>query len=166
MAGRRCRSQCNPHNLFDRARQHAETMMQKPPQNVAACRAAGHDQGPRTSKVRSTQGSPIYADHIPAKSSFVVTTIETAGGIIAGKTNTPEFGAGANTFNPVLARHEPWNIAFGRGVIGRFSRGLGDRHGMAGAWPDLGGSLRNPASFGIVGMRPSPGRQRATIQSF
>lgn len=159
-----------PTTCFDRARQHAETMMQKPPQErglLAGLPVMIKDLSD-VEGVRSTQGSPIYADHIPAESSFVVTTIEAAGGIIAGKTNTPEFGAGANTFNPVFgATRNPWNTSLSAaGSSGGSAVALATGAAWLAHGSDLGGSLRNPASFnGIVGMRPSPGRVASGPQS-
>ena len=93
-----------PTTAFDRARKHAEALMQKPLDErgiLAGLPVVIKDLTP-VEGVRSTLGSPIYADHIPDQSGFVVTTLEAAGGVIAAKSNTPEFGAGANTFNTVF----------------------------------------------------------------
>jgi amidase len=111
--------------------------------------------------VRSTQGSPIYADHVPETSDHVVERIEERGGIVYAKSNTPEFGAGASTFNEVFGRtRNPWNLT--RSVAGS-SGGSAAALVSGQAWlahgSDMGGSLRNPASFcGCVGFRPSPNR--------
>ena len=60
--------------------------------------------------VRSTRGSPIFADYVPEKSDLLVTNLEARGGIVLAKSNTPEFGAGANTFNEVFGKtRNPWN---------------------------------------------------------
>jgi amidase len=114
-----------------------------------------------TKGVRTTFGSPIFADHIPDADDHVVQRIEASGGAIYAKSNTPEFGAGAQTFNAVFGiTRNPWNTALTpAGSSGGAAVAL--RTGMA--WlahgSDLGGSLRNPASFcGIVGLRPSVGR--------
>lgn len=111
--------------------------------------------------VRTTWGSPIFPDHVPDASDHVVERMEASGGIVYAKSNTPEFGAGAQTFNAVFgATRNPWNTALTpAGSSGGAAVAL--KTGMA--WlahgSDLGGSLRNPASFcGIVGMRPSVGR--------
>src|SRR5690606_34265373 len=110
--------------------------------------------------VRSTYGSPIYADHVPEKSDHVVERVEERGGVVYAKSNTPEFGAGASTFNEVFGRtHNPWNLT--RSVAGS-SGGSAAALVSGQAWlahgSDMGGSLRNPASFcGCVGLRPSPG---------
>src|SRR5262249_50443832 len=111
--------------------------------------------------VRTTYGSPIFADHVPLKSDIAVDTIEAHGGIVYAKSNTPEFGAGANTFNEVFGPTlNPWNL--GRSAAGS-SGGSAVALATGMAWlahgSDMGGSLRNPASFcGVVGMRPSIGR--------
>src|SRR6202042_1125468 len=111
--------------------------------------------------VKTTQGSPIYKDTIPAHSDIVVERLEQNGGVVYAKSNTPEFGAGAHTFNEVFgATRNPWNPA--RSASGS-SGGSAVALATGTAWlahgTDMGGSLRNPASFcGIVGMRPSFGR--------
>src|SRR6266567_226014 len=111
--------------------------------------------------VRSTRGSPIYADHVPERSDILVEHLEANGGIIYAMSNTPEFGAGANTFNEVFgATLNPWNTT--RSAAGS-SGGAAVALATGMAWvahgSDMGGSLRNPASFnGVVGFRPSIGR--------
>ncbi|MQX35378.1 amidase [Roseospira navarrensis] len=111
--------------------------------------------------VRSTQGSPLFADHVPDRSDLSVETLERRGAIVLGKTNTPEFGAGANTFNPVFgATRNPHDT---RLTCGGSSGGAAVALATGMAWlatgSDMGGSLRIPAAFcGVVGLRPSPGR--------
>src|ERR1700754_1319819 len=111
--------------------------------------------------VLTTQGSPIYKDNIPARSDLLVEHLENNGGVIYAKSNTPEFGAGANTFNEVFgATRNPWDTS--RSAAGS-SGGAAVALATGMAWlahgSDMGGSLRSPASFcGIVGMRPSIGR--------
>jgi amidase len=111
--------------------------------------------------VRSTKGSRIYANHIPERSDYLVTNIEANGGMIIAKSNTPEFGAGANTFNEVFGKtRNPWDTSK---TCGGSSGGSAVALATGEVWlatgSDLGGSLRIPASFcSIVGMRPSPGR--------
>jgi amidase len=152
-----------PILCFDRARTHAKTLMQKP---------AG-ERGPlagmpipikdltSVAGVRTTLGSPIYKDNVPASSDILVELIENNGGIIYAKSNTPEFGAGAHTFNEVFgATRNPWDLS--RSASGS-SGGAAVALATGMAWlahgTDMGGSLRNPASFcGVVGMRPSIGR--------
>ncbi|MDP6690117.1 MAG: amidase family protein [Alphaproteobacteria bacterium] len=111
--------------------------------------------------VRCTQGSPIYADHISTESDLEVITLEANGAIVIGKSNTPEFGAGANTFNEVFgATRNPWDT---RMNCGGSSGGAAVNLATGQVWlatgSDLGGSLRIPGAFNsIVGFRPSPGR--------
>jgi amidase len=118
--------------------------------------------------VRSTQGSPIFADRIAQTSDILVEHLERHGAIVYAMSNTPEFGAGANTFNEVFGRTlNPWNTS--RAAAGS-SGGSAVALATGMAWiahgSDLGGSLRNPASFcGVVGLRPSPGRVAASVYS-
>ncbi len=110
--------------------------------------------------VRTTYGSSVFADHVPASSDIVVERIERMGGIILGKTNTPEFGAGSQTFNAVFgATRNPWDPSK---TVGGSSGGAAAALATGAAWlatgSDLGGSLRNPASFcSVTGLRCSSG---------
>jgi amidase len=111
--------------------------------------------------VRSTQGSPIYADHVPTRSDVLVERLEGRGAIVIAKSNTPEFGAGASTFNPVFGKtRNPWNTAKSvAGSSGGAAAALASGQVWLAQGSDLGGSLRTPASFcGVVGLRPCPGR--------
>ena len=113
------------------------------------------------SGVRTTFGSVAYRDHIPEVSDLLVERIEAAGGIVYAKSNTPEFGAGANTFNDVFGfTRNPWNTALSAaGSSGGSAVALATGMAWLATGSDLGGSLRNPASFcSIVGLRPSQGR--------
>jgi amidase len=114
-----------------------------------------------TKGIRTTSGSPIYANHVPDHSALIVERIQRAGAITIGKTNVPEFGAGSQTFNPVFgATLNPYDT----------SKTCGGSSGGAavalacGMIPiadgsDMGGSLRNPAGYcNVVGLRPAPGR--------
>jgi amidase len=114
-----------------------------------------------TKGIRTTFGSPIYKDFVPEADTIVVERLKKAGAISIGKTNVPEFGAGSQTFNPVFgASRNPYDLSKTPG---------GSSGGAAAALAcglipiadgsDLGGSLRNPASFcNVAGLRPSPGR--------
>lgn len=114
-----------------------------------------------TKGIRTTLGSPIFADFVPDQDEIIVERMRQAGAITIGKTNAPEFGAGSQTYNEVFgATLNPYDL----------SKTCGGSSGGAavslacGMLPladgsDLGGSLRNPASFcNVVGLRPSPGR--------
>lgn len=111
--------------------------------------------------VKCTYGSPIFADYVPDFSDIPVVNLEQHGGITIGKTNTPEFGAGANTFNAVFGiTRNPWDISKScAGSSGGSAVALATGQCWLASGSDLGGSLRTPASFcGVVGLRPSPGR--------
>ena len=111
--------------------------------------------------MRTTYGSPLFADHVPGYSALCVDRILHAGAIRLGKTNVPEFGAGSHTFNPVFGpTRNPYDLSRSAGG----SSGGAAAALAAGLQPladggDMGGSLRNPASFcNVVGFRPTPGR--------
>jgi amidase len=110
--------------------------------------------------VRTTYGSPLFADHVPEHDATVVERLRAAGAVVVGKTNTPEFAAGGNTFNPVFGRtRNPWNPERSAGgSTGGGAAGLASGMFALAQGTDLGGSLRIPASFcGVVGLRPSVG---------
>ena len=110
--------------------------------------------------VRTTYGSKIFADHVPAHSDYTVQRLESNAAIVIAKSNTPEFGAGGVTFNDVFgATANPWNT---RKTSGGSSGGSAAAVAAGQVWgafgSDFGGSLRIPASFcGTVGLRPTPG---------
>jgi amidase len=111
--------------------------------------------------VRTTYGSPIYADHVPERSDLMVERLEQRGGVVLAKSNTPEFGAGANTFNEVFGEtRNPWRRSRTcGGSSGGSAAALASGQVWLATGSDLGGSLRTPAGFcGVVGVRPSPGR--------
>jgi Asp-tRNAAsn/Glu-tRNAGln amidotransferase A subunit and related amidases len=114
-----------------------------------------------TAGIRTTYGSRVYADHVPERDALIVRRMRAAGAITIGKTNTPEFGTGSHTVNEVFgATRNPYDP----------SRSAGGSSGGAAAalatgmvpladGTDVGGSLRNPASFcNVFGLRPTPGR--------
>ena len=110
--------------------------------------------------LRTTFGSTPYADFAPNEDALVVQRLKAAGAIIIGKTNTPEFATGGNTFNEVFGRTcNPWNTGLSAGgSTGGGAAGLATGMFALAEGTDLGGSLRIPASFcGMVGLRPSPG---------
>ncbi len=113
-----------------------------------------------TKGIRTTWGSKIYEDHVPAEDALIVERLRAAGAVVVGKTNTPEFGAGANTRNAVFGTtRNPWNLALTcGGSTGGGAVALATGMGPLAQGSDLGGSLRIPAAFcGVVGLRPSPG---------
>ncbi|HYK82293.1 MAG TPA: amidase family protein [Gemmatimonadales bacterium] len=110
--------------------------------------------------LRTTFGSPVYRDHVPAEDALVVRRLRAADALILGKTNCPEFAAGGNTFNEVFGRtRNPWNPARSAGgSTGGGAAALATGMIALAEGTDLGGSLRIPASFcGVVGLRPSIG---------
>ncbi|HVR28558.1 MAG TPA: amidase family protein [Thermoanaerobaculia bacterium] len=150
--------------LEPRARQEARAL--------DARRARGEELGPLhglpvgikdvtpVAGLRTTYGSPLYADHVPEEDAEVVRRLRAAGAVVIGKTNTPEFATGANTFNEVFGRtRNPWNLERSAGgSTGGGAAALATGMIALAEGTDLGGSLRIPAAFcGVVGMRPSPG---------
>jgi amidase len=110
--------------------------------------------------LRTTFGSPLYADYVPESDALVVQRLREAGAIILGKTNCPEFAAGGNTFNEVFGRtRNPWDTSKSAGgSTGGGAAALATGMIALAEGTDLGGSLRIPASFcGVVGLRPSVG---------
>ena len=111
--------------------------------------------------VRTTFGTTGLADFIPEASDPLVELLEARGGVVLGKTNTPEMGAGGNTFNDVFGpTYNAWNTDLNAGGS---SGGAAVALATGSFWlahgSDHGGSLRTPAAYnGIVGLRPSPGR--------
>jgi amidase len=156
-----------PTLCLDRARDHAKRLM------AGERRETGNEPGwlaglPIAIKdladvagVRTTYGSPIFRDHVPTTSHPLVERLERKGGIVIAKSNTPEFGAGGNTFNEVFGRTlNPWNTALTcGGSTGGGAVALATGEIWLAQGSDHGGSLRGPATLcSVVGIRPSPGR--------
>ncbi len=120
-----------------------------------------HKDSVDTAGIRTTSGSPIYVERVPDENALIVDRLQQAGAVSIGKTNIPEFGAGSQTFNPVFgATRNPYDLSK---TVGGSSGGAAAAL-VSGMVPiadgsDVGGSLRNPASFcNVVGLRPPPGR--------
>ena len=152
-----------PILCFDRARDHARRLMRVPATSrgaLAGLPVAIKDPTD-VAGVLTTRGSPIFRNHVPAQSDLLVSRLEDKGAIVYAKSNTAEFGAGANTFNELFgATRNPYDLS--RSAAGS-SGGSAVALATGMAWlahgTDMAGSLRNPASFcGVVGMRPSIGR--------
>jgi amidase len=114
-----------------------------------------------TKGIRTTYGSPIFAEYVPDFDALIVERLHAAGAITIGKTNTPEFGAGSQTFNAVFGvtrnPYDPSKTCGGSSGGAAVALACGMVPLADGS--DLGGSLRNPASFcNVVGFRTSPGR--------
>jgi len=113
-----------------------------------------------TAGIRTTRGSLFYRDHIPDRDGLIVTRIRAAGAITCGKTNTPELGAGSQTFNRVFGAtrnpYDPTKTCGGSSGGAAVALACGMLPIADGS--DTGGSLRNPAAFcNVVGFRTSPG---------
>jgi amidase len=114
-----------------------------------------------TRGIRTTYGSPLYENYIPAEDDIVVERMKCAGAITIGKTNTPEFGAGSQTFNKIFGTtRNPYDLTKTcGGSSGGSAVALACGFAPIASGTDVGGSLRNPAAFcNVVGFRPSPGR--------
>ncbi|MDB5630775.1 MAG: amidase [Tardiphaga sp.] len=152
-----------PTLCFDRARDAARELMKKPlgQRGLLAGLPVPIKDLTAVAGVLTTQGSPIYKDSIPTTSDITVTTLEDSGAVVYAKSNTPEFGAGANTFNEVFGPTlNPWDLSkSAAGSSGGAAAALASGTAWLAQGSDMGGSLRSPASFcGIVGLRPSIGR--------
>jgi amidase len=120
-----------------------------------------HKDLTETAGIRTTFGSPIFADFVPDRDSLVVERLKRAGAITVGKTNVPEWGAGSNCVNPVFGAtrnpHDP--VRTSGGSSGGAAAALACGMVALADGSDMGGSLRIPASFcNVVGLRPAPGR--------
>jgi amidase len=114
-----------------------------------------------TAGIRTTFGSPIFADFVPDQDALIVERLRRAGAITIGKTNTPEFGAGSQTFNPVFGpTRNPYDLTKTcGGSSGGAAVALACGLQPIADGSDLGGSLRNPGNYcNVVGFRPSTGR--------
>jgi amidase len=152
-----------PILCFDRAREHAKALMQKPAgeRGLLAGLPVPIKDLTDVAGVLNTQGSPIFKDNVPTRSDIMVEHLESSGAVVYAKSNTPEFGAGANTFNEVFgATLNPWDMSkSAAGSSGGAAVALATGTAWLAQGSDMAGSLRSPASFcGIVGMRPSIGR--------
>ncbi len=114
-----------------------------------------------TRGLRTTLGSPLFADTVPTYDQLIVERVRAAGAIIIGKTNTPEFGLGSNTYNPVfgITRNAYDRSRSAGGSSGGAAVGLALRMLPLADGSDYAGSLRNPAGWNnVFGFRPSQGR--------
>ncbi len=148
-----------PTLCVERAKSAAPEASSKP--NILAGLPIGIKDLSNVKDVRTTYGTLGHTDYIPEISDPIVTRLEERGGVVMGKTNTPEFGAGANTFNAVFGpTRNPWNTSRNAaGSSGGAAASLATGEFWLSHGSDHAGSLRTPAAFcGIVGLRPTPGR--------
>ena len=152
-----------PTRCFERARAHADRLVAMPPSErglLAGLSVPIKDLTP-VAGVRTTYGSRLRENFVPDWSDVIVETLEANGAVVCAKSNTPEFGAGGNTFNDVFGiTRNPHDL---RLTAGGSSGGAAAALATGMAWlahgSDLAGSLRTPASFcGVTSLRPSPGR--------
>jgi amidase len=138
-----------------------EAIMRRDPIGVLHGLPIAHKDLVDTAGIRTTLGSPFYRDNVPTQDAQLVTRIRAAGAITIGKTNTPEFGAGSQTFNNVFgATRNPYDLTKTcGGSSGGAAAAVAARMLPIADGSDTGGSLRNPPAFcNVVGLRPSPGR--------
>jgi len=120
-----------------------------------------HKDLANTAGIRTTFGSPIFADFVPDQNDLIIQRLIDAGAVTIGKTNVPEFGAGSQTFNPVFGvTRNPYDLSCTcGGSSGGAAVALACGMIPIADGSDMGGSLRNPANFcNVVGFRTSPGR--------
>ena len=148
--------------VYERARRQADELDANPSaQGPLAGLPVAHKDLVATRGVRTTYGSPLYAEHVPTEDDLVARRMRRAGAVLLGKTNTPEFGAGSQTFNRLFgATRNPYDLSKTcGGSSGGAAAALAARMLPIADGSDTGGSLRNPAAFcNVVGFRPSPGR--------
>jgi amidase len=146
---------------LDAARKADEMQAHREPLGRLHGLPVAHKDLLETRGIRTTFGSLLYKDNVPAVDDIVVARMRSAGAIIVGKTNTPEFGSGSQTFNKVFgATHNPYDLTKTcGGSSGGAAVSLACGLVPVASGSDTGGSLRNPAAFcNVVGFRPSPGR--------
>jgi amidase len=138
-----------------------EAMARRGPLGVLHGLPVAHKDLVDTAGIRTTRGSLFYQDNIPTRDALIVTRMREAGAITVGKTNTPEFGAGSQTFNAVFgATRNPYDLTLTcGGSSGGAAAAVAARMLPIADGSDTGGSLRNPPAFcNVVGLRPAPGR--------
>ena len=137
-----------------------QRIMRKAPLGLLEGLPVAHKDLTVTKGIRTTFGSPLFADFIPDQDALIVERLRQSGAVTVGKTNTPEFGAGSQTFNKVFgATRNPYDLEKTcGGSSGGAAAALASGLVPLADGSDLGGSLRNPASFcNVVGLRPSTG---------
>src|SRR5580700_3408631 len=144
----------------DAARAAESAVMRNEPLGALPGRPVAIKDITPTAGIRTTYGSPLYKENIPAEDAEVVRRLKEAGAIVVGKTNTPEFACGAYTHNVVFgATRNPWNPKLSpAGSSGGSAVAVATGMVPIAQATDFGGSIRVPAAFcGIVGIRPTPG---------
>ncbi len=150
-----------PEMALDLAKQGDEQQARGEPLGLLHGLPIAHKDLFETKGIRTTMGSPVFQDYVPESDDLIIARLKAAGCITIGKTNVPEFGAGSHTYNPVFgATHNPYDLSRTcGGSSGGAAVALATGMISIADGSDMGGSLRNPASFcNVVGLRPSPGR--------
>ncbi|MBA4179858.1 MAG: amidase [Anaerolinea sp.] len=150
-----------PEDALAAARRCDDARSRREPMGLLAGLPVAHKDLFDTAGLRTTYGSPIYRDFVPETDSPIVARLKSAGAIAVGKTNTPEFGLGSQTFNEVFgATRNPYDLSKTcGGSSGGAAVALATGMVPIADGSDVGGSLRNPAGYcNAVGLRPSPGR--------
>jgi len=150
-----------PDLALEAARKVDKSIHSNDPVGILAGLPVAHKDLVMTKGIKTTYGSPIFRNFVPQQDALIVQRLKNAGAVTVGKTNTPEFGAGSQTFNTIFGETlNPYDTtktcggSSGGAAVALASRMLPIADGS-----DTGGSLRNPASFcNVVGLRPSPGR--------
>ncbi len=150
-----------PEKAMEEARAADERLVRGLPVGPLHGLPVAHKDLVPTEGIRTTFGSRVFEDHVPEEDALIVERLKSAGAITVGKTNTPEFGAGSQTFNEVFGEtlnpYDPARTCGGSSGGAAAALACGMLPIADGS--DMGGSLRNPASYcNVVGFRPSPGR--------
>ncbi len=152
-----------PTLCWERAHEHAQRLMRVPVTErgpLCGLPVPVKDLS-AVAGVRTTYGSRVYRDFVPAATDVTPARLEESGGIVYAKSNSPEFGAGGHTVNDVLGlTRNPWRLSRSSGgSSGGAAAALASGTAWVAHGSDLAGSLRTPAAFcGVVGLRPTPGR--------
>jgi amidase len=152
-----------PTLCWERAHEHAAALLRKPvaERGLLCGLPVPIKDLSAVAGVRTTYGSRVYEDYVPANTDVTPAHLEANGAVVYAKSNSPEFGAGGHTYNDVLGlTRNPWKLSRSAGGS---SGGAAAALASGTAWlahgSDLAGSLRTPAAFcGVVGLRPTPGR--------
>ncbi len=150
-----------PERALEQAREADRTLARGAADGPLFGLPIAHKDLVETKGVRTTKGSPLFRDWVPERDALIVERLKRAGAVSVGKTNTPEFGAGSQTYNEVFgATLNPYDLSKTcGGSSGGAAVALACGMVALADGSDTGGSLRNPASFcNVVGFRPSPGR--------
>ncbi|MFM0720211.1 amidase family protein [Paraburkholderia strydomiana] len=152
-----------PTLCFERAHAHADALLKKPvaERGLLCGLPVPIKDLTDVAGVRTTRGSLVYRERVPATSDAGVTLLEARGGVVYAKSNTPEFGSGGHTYNSVFGiTRNPWDLSRSAGgSSGGAAAALASGTAWVAQGSDLAGSLRTPSAFcGVVGLRPTPGR--------